>query len=110
MIFSSEIFIETLLRERNRADRNRHFLSLIAFDVASVAGNRFAEKRIVRTIYRRVRNIDEIGWYDKWHIGVILPYTSAAGAWNLANEICKSVGITNAHPVCTVYSYPSGNI
>jgi len=106
-IYSTEEFVEILDRERERADRHNHYFSLVVFDMGPNEANRAAARRLVRTISRRVRNIDEVGWYDKWRVGVIMPYTPAEGAWEVADDICQFIGATLPPPACAVYTYPS---
>ena len=109
-IYTTEEFTEVLERERERADRNKHNFSLVVFDMGPAEANRASARRLVRTISRRVRNIDEVGWYDKLRIGVVMPYTSAEGAWELADDICQSIGATMPPPVCAVYTYPTEDV
>jgi len=109
-IYTTEEFTEVLERERERADRNKHNFSLVVFDMGPDDANRAAARRLVRSITRRVRNIDEIGWYDKLRIGVVMPYTPAEGAWELADDICQSIGNTMPPPVCAVYTYPTEGV
>lgn len=106
-IYTTQEFVEILERERERADRHNHQFSLVVFDMGPIEANRAAARRIVRKIHQRLRNIDEVGWYDKWRIGVIMPYTPAEGAWELADDICDSIEKTLPPPVCAVYTYPS---
>jgi lipopolysaccharide/colanic/teichoic acid biosynthesis glycosyltransferase len=54
-----------------------------------------------------LRATDEIGWLEDHVIGVVLPNTTAYGAWKLAEDICLECLDDLSPPVCTVYSYPS---
>ena len=40
-------------------------------------------------------------------MGVLLPYTSAAGAWRLADDVCRTIDGKVSPPDCAVYTYPS---
>ncbi|MBI1849657.1 MAG: sugar transferase [Planctomycetes bacterium] len=99
-------------RERARVDRNSHEFALIVFEFAPEATDDRSLSRLAFVLARRVRSTDEVGWFDGHRIGVVLPYTSAAGAWNLADEICgKAVEIGKvARPKCTVYTYPNADV
>jgi len=109
-IHSVEDFDKIIKRERKRADRDKHQFSLVVFDMGPAEANFAAAKRIVRQIARRARNVDEIGWYDKLRIGVVMPYTHSKGAWELADSICQSISTTMPPPACAVYTYPSGDV
>jgi hypothetical protein len=64
---------------------------------------------LLQALAGRVRRIDEIGWYDDYRIGVILPYTSMQGACKLAECICESMKNISEKPECDVYTYPFNN-
>jgi PleD family two-component response regulator len=105
-IASQDDFRDLIEKERHRADRNEHEFSLLVVGLDSVNqnGNRF--ETLVERIHRRIRNIDEIGWYEKEKLGLILPFTSRNGAEKLANEICRIMEPWGAAPECEIYSYP----
>jgi hypothetical protein len=62
--------------------------------------------RLLHLLTRRVRSIDEVGWLDRRHIGVILPYTLPAGAWKLVDDFCQLISNEISPSVCLVYTYP----
>jgi hypothetical protein len=48
---------------------------------------------------------DDVGWFASQHIGVLLPETSPAGAWRLAQHICDRMTRRGHRPHVTLYSY-----
>src|SRR5437867_4190588 len=67
-----------LHRERARADRNNCEFALVLFRVRT-AGPRLT-LRLARLLLKRVRTVDELGWFDDTCIAALLPYTNADGA------------------------------
>ncbi len=86
-------FRTALMRERARADRNEEEFSVLLLE---------GDERLIEKLTKRMRTIDEIGWFDKRQIGVILPDTSASGAMKVANDIRRMPSL----PTVTVYTYP----
>ena len=66
--------------------------------------NRFLEK-----ILKRVRVIDEIGWYGPKRIGIVLPYTNADGAQEFSDSLDGLFDSSLPVTICTIYTYPSEN-
>ena len=100
---SSEEFHRVLAQERARADRTEHQFSVVLLHGDGLQSAGPAED-LINKIANRIRIIDEIGWFDEWRIGLILPYTSSTGARKLVDRICKT-SITSL-PVFTIYTYP----
>jgi len=71
---SREEFRKALARERAGSDRNEHGFSLLVFD-GGFAGNTAGVREFARVLTRRIRQNDEIGWFDQQRLGVRLPYT-----------------------------------
>lgn len=106
-ILSGEQFRWALERESQRVDRlNSGDLTLLLFRV-SAGQRRLSSLRLARTILSRIRITDDIGWYDREHLGVLLPETSVAGAWHLSQAICEIVARRGPRPLCTMYNYPA---
>jgi lipopolysaccharide/colanic/teichoic acid biosynthesis glycosyltransferase len=101
---SREEFRKALARERAGSDRNEHGFSLLVFD-GGFAGNPAGVREFARVLTRRIRQNDEIGWFDQQRLGVLLPYTSASGAKTLAADLCPKIGPSAGS--CTIYTYPS---
>ena len=106
-ICSAKEFRENINRECERADRYNQRYSLALFEVGTQNENSVEVRRLVRTLYSRFRNIDDLGWYSNQQIGVILPYTPAEGAWTLAEDVCALISSILEPPPFTIYTYPS---
>lgn len=50
--------------------------------------------------------MDEAGWFDRSRIGVLMPYTSAQGAWRLIGDMCRLMQGALSASDCRVYMYP----
>src|SRR5881397_3328171 len=72
-------FRAVLAQARAAADRYEHEFSLLVFDSSTLA--------LMDVLARRVRQNDEIGWFQPDGIAVVLPYTPAEGARTLAQDI-----------------------
>ncbi len=103
-----EAFQRAIEKERYRSDRSSHKYSLLILSLAIKSEEDERIGQAIATIRKRIRAIDEIGWYEENQLGVILPLTSMAGADRLADEIC---GIITAHLepaeclACELFSY-----
>ena len=106
-ICSEKEFVKIIENERARADRNNLFFSLILFDIASIDAEKVSIGRLIESITRRIRKVDNVGWYDNRHIGVILPYTSNDGACQLATDIYSETEMSCSPNVCHVNTYPA---
>jgi hypothetical protein len=105
-IYSKKAFQKIIEKERIRANRDNHIYSILLFRLDLIKQNGNDLGILLQTIAGRVRKIDEIGWYDDYRIGVILPYTSMQGACKLAEFICESMKNISKKPECDVYTYP----
>jgi len=106
-IQSPERFRAIIRRERVRADRNQHQFSLVVFDVGNPETNNAQVRHLAHVLANRIRLADEAGWFDGHRIGIVLPETSAVGAWRLADDVCQTIAAKSLPPECTVYTYPS---
>lgn len=100
-------FRRIIEKERARANRNNHMLSLVLFDMGSPDPHNSTTIQLIEIIKGRLRCVDNAGWYDNQRIGMILPYTSIKGATQLSENICESLDKRIFEPLCTVYTYPS---
>jgi len=107
IIQSQESFRASIIRERQRVDRNQHMLSLLLFTVGKQNSNSDTAQQLAHLLAERIRSTDEAGWFDSKRIGVILPDTCADGAYKLANEICKTFNPETSVPEYVVHTYPS---
>ena len=80
-------FLRLIRIERDRVHRNDMFFTLILFKVNSNESENGFCKRLVERLRKRVRKIDQIGWYDDEHIGVLLPETPPSGAQIVIRDI-----------------------
>jgi len=87
LLFGKEAFQQAIAKERYRSDRSHHKYSLLIVTLAIKSEEDERIGKAIASIRKRIRTIDEIGWYDENQLGVILPYTAMAGADRLADEI-----------------------
>src|SRR5437879_11430569 len=102
-LLSPEDFRRSLSRERARADRNDHQFSVVLLNRDGLNSGGTAEDLINR-IAKRIRVIDEIGWFEEYRIGLILPYTASSGARTLAENIRHMA--TSSPVEISIYTYP----
>lgn len=93
-------------RESARADRSGGEFAMVLFRLQNLDRQSNSTVRVAKTILKRVRATDDVGWYDDQNIGVLLPDTSAAGAWRFADQVCALVEKKQTRPICSVYCYP----
>lgn len=106
-IYEREEFLELIELERDRVHRDDQQFSLILIDVNENDNGIAGTIELVHKISKRVRRIDQIGWYDNNHLGVLLPNTTQAGAQIIANDICQSPDDTNSAIAFETSSYPA---
>jgi len=104
---SREDFAQILHIERQRADRADTIFSLLAFapENADVRAATYAQ--LEEILNRRLRNTDFTGWLDDERIAASLPGTPPAGAWRLAEDVCRQFPENVPAPVCTILTYPT---
>ena len=101
-------FRDLIERERSRSDRTGIRFSLVVFRLA-------ARKRdTYRTLYHlagllisNARTSDEIGWFDKTSLGVVLIGAGEAGATEFGRKVTASLPDGVAIPKVSVYVYPN---
>ena len=106
---SAEEFSQILEFERHRADRTNGVFALLAFDSGRGLAGHAVYACLDKILRRRLRVTDTAGWLDARRIGVILPCTPAAGAWIVAEDVCRQVPADLLVPSCTVMCYPSNS-
>jgi len=109
-IWSVEEFRAILERERARSDRSGDRFSLVVFDAEIFETRETLEHLLIEVLYTRIRPTDEVGWFDKAKVGVVLPDTPPLGARKLAGEICRKISVRTQPPTFNVYTYPSEKI
>lgn len=105
-IHSVEQFHIILEREQDRVDRNGHQFSMIVFEVSEPEVDSAQVRHLADILTNRIRSTDEAGWFDAHRIAVVLPETSAVGAWRLADDVCQAIAAKATAPECAVYTYP----
>ena len=104
---SSEEFALILQIERQRADRADTVFSLLAFAPENENVRAATYECLGDILGRRLRNTDLTGWLDEQRIAASLPGTPAAGAWRLAEDVCRQFPESVPAPVCTILTYPT---
>lgn len=104
---SREAFAMLLEVERHRADRTNDAFSLLTFTPSDDQLESETFERLDQILQTRLRITDQVGWLDREHVGVLLPSTSAAGAWTVADDVCLRFPSDIPPPKCTVLTYPS---
>lgn len=106
-LLSPEQLNQAILRESARVDRKGSgALSLVLFRIPKPGRTALSVVRLAKTILKRIRITDDLGWFDNQHIGLLLPDTMPSGAWQVAQAVCDAVAARGARPLCTMYSYP----
>jgi lipopolysaccharide/colanic/teichoic acid biosynthesis glycosyltransferase len=104
---STELMNRIIRRECARADRNGREFSLVLFRVRSDTRHAVSVYRLARTIMRRVRLTDEVGWFTDRYLCVLLPDTPPTGARAFAEGVCDIISSRKLpRPLAIVYSYP----
>lgn len=99
-------FRRILARERSRADRGCSRLSLLVLDLGLAHWREFSPYELLFAFNSRVRETDEIGWFDRTSIGVLLPETSPQGAYCLAADLRDILKRGPPKVVWKIYCYP----
>jgi lipopolysaccharide/colanic/teichoic acid biosynthesis glycosyltransferase len=93
------VFQAVLRRERARSERDGSQFALVVFDVSGMNGNGRGVREAASRLRETIRSIDEIGWIDPEHIGVLLPVTGIEGGRVFAQRVGGSMPFS-------VYGYP----
>jgi hypothetical protein len=105
-VLSREQLSVAIERERARADRKGTALTLVLFELPERGRNRSAGRRLMRTLIRRMRVTDDIGWYDRRHVGVLLSDTPVIGAWQFVRHVLEKLSSRGTEVKCRLYAYP----
>lgn len=92
--------------ERSRAERSGVGFSVLLVESRDADDAQALLSQVLRYLSQRLRTIDEIGWLDDERIGALLPYTPAAGAWKVADDIVAALEDVDAPPLLKVLTYP----
>jgi hypothetical protein len=105
-INSRKDFYRIIERERERANRNNHMVSLVVFNLESFPDDSKERKQLIKNIIKEKRKVDELGWYDKHSVGVILPYTSSHGARKFSVRLSRTLNFIMPDSFCYLFTYP----
>ncbi|MCG6534552.1 MAG: hypothetical protein L7F78_07640, partial [Syntrophales bacterium LBB04] len=109
VIYPPREFNEIIKRECVRSDRYHTRFSLAVFKVGAQDKNSALIRCLVRTIHHRFRATDDVGWYRRGQIGVMMPFTPLESAWKLAEYVSNIISSLMPLPPFTIYAYPSDN-
>ncbi len=105
ILLSRVQFRELLERERERASRNGHAVALVLIDTDGLQMSALRLRLIAETLNSRIRQVDEVGWFDDRRIGIILPYTTKEGALHLAEDLSQRFQRRGVDPSIEVYTF-----
>ena len=105
-IHSQKEFSRILARERIRADRAGHVFSIVILEMLNLHEYKHNVPALSFLLRKRLRCCDEIGWYDKLQIGIMLPDTDSKGAHILARNICRDIVPQELSPQYEILTYP----
>jgi lipopolysaccharide/colanic/teichoic acid biosynthesis glycosyltransferase len=105
-IYSSEEFRKIIKRARARSDRTGNSFSVAVFDMANDDMCKCSIDDLVNCAKERVRSTDVIGWFDTSSIGIVLYNLPPHQAWQVADDICRKVGVKTATSFCRIFAYP----
>lgn len=105
-INSRKDFYKIIERERERANRNNHQVSLVVFNLESFPDDGKERRQLIKNIIKEKRKVDELGWYDKHSVGVILPYTSSHGARKFSVRLSRTLNFIMPDSFCYLFTYP----
>ncbi len=104
-LLSSSEFERMVQRERELADRHHHGFAVVVF---VEHGQKAAARETLATLLlERIRFCDFVGRLDGERLAALLPCTSGAQAWVLADDILKKLALAGLSFDCKVLSYPS---
>jgi lipopolysaccharide/colanic/teichoic acid biosynthesis glycosyltransferase len=105
-IYSSEEFRKIIKRARARSDRTGNTFSVAVFDMANNNMDKFSLDDLVNCAKERVRSTDVIGWFNALSVGIFLYNLPPHQAWQVADDICRKVGVKTAASFCRIFAYP----
>jgi len=109
-MLSKEAFRRVIERERARVDRYGGGFSLTVFDVGDSGKQKVNEYLISQILGKELRPTDEVGWFEKAKVGIVLPNTTPRGARKLSKEICRKIAMNRKPPAFKIYTYPTDGI
>jgi len=100
-------FLQLVEQERARVNRSGSNFTLILLEMADgTKTSKEARGDIFNAIMERIRNIDQVGFYDEDHIGLLLPQTGHDGATRIIDDLWRNKKITGNVTSYRLYCYP----
>ena len=93
-----------LHRECARCERNGHeFCVVVVWPADNGAPRQLS--RLARLLCHRTRASDEVGWFEKGRLCVVLPDTSEDGAMSFVRDFSQTANQIGLSPICNVLGY-----
>lgn len=93
--------------ERRRSDRTGDRFSVVVFSVENPDEDLRSLCLLPDLLVQSVRSTDEVGWFDKNQIGVLLLDTPPAGALKFLEKLLQRAPASWKPPTNQIYVYPS---
>ncbi len=107
-IHPTDRFRDLIERERSRADRTEVCFSLVVFNLKGRKRDTYQTLHHLATLLlSRVRTSDEVGWFDKTSLAVLLIGAGEPGAAKFGQNVTASLPEGVAVPMVSVYVYPN---
>ncbi|MBU0754261.1 MAG: hypothetical protein KJ645_03925, partial [Planctomycetes bacterium] len=105
-IHKEETFQAVLHQQMCRADRSRQDLAMVVFLPTTGWDRDGLLGGLLDSLTGRKRCFDEIGWFERNGIGIVLPDTALEGARTFAEKIVAGLKHKTAEPLeYTLYTY-----
>lgn len=108
-LVSEEAFRRMIDEERMRVDRNGSTFSLVLFRCDKPACA-VKSRKLSEICHDRLRMIDQCGFLSDREIGLLLPYTDAAGANTVRNDIACQLTDSDEGFEKSIYVYPDDDL
>lgn len=106
-VYSEREFRAILNYERKRADRTGGKFSLALFEIDPEEEDVRQACLIPDAIKEVVRSTDEVGWFDKHHIGMLLIDTPLKGTFEVIKKFSEATILRQYLTKYHIFSYPS---
>ncbi len=104
-LYEEPEFHHLVKRERELSDRSGTPFSLVSISVSD-PDDRIYLQEMIRIVLKRMRAIDEIGWMDDGHIGILLAGTDGGGSRIFSMDLADTFHRAGLRPSITVFHYP----
>lgn len=101
-IYSEEQLHRLIQYERARADRNGSTFSLVLCSNGRTGKTQRTLRAALPLLEANIRTTDHLGWYDRLHLGLVLPRTDGTGALQLV----RSLHDQSSELSYSVHTYP----